>query len=316
MMGHGYIAIARGILDHPVIGARKPYSRLEAWLWLLLEAAWKPHRVGMSTGYAGRGREVIELQRGQLTHSLRFMADKWGWSVKAVRSFLTGLEKGTMVATAKGTAQTVITICNYEVYQTPAAQKGTANGTLEGTPRAQQGHKVKEGNKEIRENTRPRAHDGEPEGFAEWYEVYPRKKQRKDAAKAYRRIVPKEISHADLVERTRAFAAYHKANTPAHRLQFIPYPATWLNSGEYLDTLASLAPVATSQASIEAPQRDPHSFTETEWRDRLSLHQNGQKWPRTYWGPAPGESGCLVPRHLLVSAVEAAAVVGAEAKRA
>jgi hypothetical protein len=89
MTKRGFISIARGILDHPHVGARKPYSRLEAWEWLLLEAAWKAHRVGFQ---AGRHLGTISLERGQLSHSLRFIASKWGWSVKRTRTALLGLE--------------------------------------------------------------------------------------------------------------------------------------------------------------------------------------------------------------------------------
>ena len=88
MNKRGFITIARGILDHPLVGARKPYSRLEAWEWLLLEAVWKPQRIGFQ---AGRHVGTISLERGQLSHSLRFIASKWGWSVKRTRTFLVGL---------------------------------------------------------------------------------------------------------------------------------------------------------------------------------------------------------------------------------
>jgi hypothetical protein len=44
MSERGFIAVARGVLDHPVVGARRPFSDFEAWLWLLFEAAWKPQR--------------------------------------------------------------------------------------------------------------------------------------------------------------------------------------------------------------------------------------------------------------------------------
>ena len=146
----GWIALERGILDHRLLGPKKPYSYFEAWCWLLFEAAWKPRRKGVVNPHGAR--VVINLQRGQLSHSLRFMAEAWGWTVKRVRSFLqllqresaVGLEKGT----PRGTVQTVITICNYEHYQNAERAKGTAKGT----PRARQGHKLEQVNKETKES--------------------------------------------------------------------------------------------------------------------------------------------------------------------
>jgi hypothetical protein len=293
MSERGYITIARGILDHPVVGARKPYSRLEAWLWLLLEAAWKPRRVPISNG---RTRGVASLDRGQLSHSLRFMARKWGWTVKPVTTFLNGLETDNMIATQTDTGQTLITICNYNAYQLLAHSEETQTETQTETQRKRKGNKEEKGNKGIEDNTRSRARADEPEGFAEWYGAYPRKKQRKAAARAYRRIVPKEITRTELLARTLAFA-----NTPRESLQYVPYPASWLNSGEYLDPL----PVKPTnpgdrQTSIQPPTRDPKTFTDADWRQRLADYRGGQSWPDMYWGPAPGSPGCLVPAKLII----------------
>jgi hypothetical protein len=73
--------------------------------------------------------------------------------------------------------------------------------------------------------------------------------------------------------------------------RFIPYPATWLNTGSYLDEDDK----PTQQQSIAAPERHPSTYTDEEWRDRLKASQ----WPEEHWGPKPGSPHCLVPRHLL-----------------
>jgi|GEM_PF-2071207 hypothetical protein len=300
MSERGYIAIARGILDHPIVGARKPFSRLEAWAWLLLEAAWKPRRVHMSND---RVHGVLELERGQLSHSLRFMADKWGWSVKKLRRFLVWLETDQMITTQTDTGQTLITICKYNDYQLQSASKETQTHTQRDTHRAHTGHKEEKGNKVIKDNRRESARADEPEGFAEWYEVYPRKKQRNAAIRAYRKIVPKEITQGDLLARTVAFADFHKRNTPAHDWRYLPYPASWLNSAEYVDPLPnepSNSDSRQNEIKIEPPTRDPRDFSDAEWQQRLADHRAGQEWPDLYWGPRPGSPGCLVPARLLI----------------
>ena len=293
MSERGYITIARGILDHPVVGAGRPYSRLEAWVWLLLEAAWKPRRIRVSNG------RVLDLERGQLSHSLRFMADKWGWSVKKLRRFLVWLETDQMITTQTDTGQTLITICKYNDYQLQADSRETHTHTQRDTPRARQGHKEEKGKKGIEDSKRAR--DDEPEGFAEWYEAYPRKRQRKAAIQAYRKVVPKEITQGDLLARAIAFSEFHKKNTPADGLRFVPYPASWLNSGEYLDPLPNEPTNSGSlqnEIKIAPPTRDPRDFTDAEWQQRLADHRAGQEWPDLYWGP--GSPGCLVPARLLI----------------
>jgi len=300
MSKRGFIIVARGVHNHPIVGARKPYSDFEAWLWLLFEAAWKPRRVTVSNG---RALEVIELQRGQLSHSLRFMAAAWGWSVKRVRTFLRRLEMDNQVTTQTGTLQTFVSVCNYDLYQTPQGREETQTGTQTGTQRKRNGHKEEQGNKVIKESTRSGSRSDEPEGFTEWYDAYPKKRQRKDAVRAYRRLVPREISHADLMARTVGFANFHKRNTPAHRWQYVPYPASWLNSGEYLDPLPNDALKSGAQQGeikIDPPDRDPKTFSDEEWRQRLTDYRRGQRWPDLYWGPPPGSPGCLVPAKLLI----------------
>lgn len=55
----GVFAVDRGVFDHPILSEpNRAYSRREAWLWLLAEAAWKPRKVG-------RIGATIELERGQ-----------------------------------------------------------------------------------------------------------------------------------------------------------------------------------------------------------------------------------------------------------
>ena len=110
MSERGVFAVDRGIWDHDVLSENQPFSRREAWLWLLSEAAWKPHRRRI----IGRS---IELDRGQYAGSLRFIASKWQWSEPRVRRFLSALISSEMVDAKTDAGVTVITICKYDEYQ-------------------------------------------------------------------------------------------------------------------------------------------------------------------------------------------------------
>ena len=143
----GVFAVDRGIWDHPMFASREAFSKREAWMWLISEAAWKSRRRRI----AG---VTVDLARGQVSHSLRHLAECWGWSVKRVRGFLDALKEDAMIATSSDTGITVITICKYNEYQRVSLPKGTDTGTQEDTAsltpshtaRAHQGH-----NKEDRE---------------------------------------------------------------------------------------------------------------------------------------------------------------------
>ena len=295
MTKRGFIVLARSVWDHPVVGVSKPLSEFEAWVWLLLEAVYEPRNVKISNG---RASAIIELQRGQLSHSIRYMAAAWGWTTKRVRGFLARLERAGQTTTQRDTLQSVLTICNYDDYQISSGGVGTQIDPQTGKQRARKGHKEEESKEMKKVTARSRARADEPEGFSDWYAIYPRPMQRKDAAKAYRRVVPDRMTQSELLEKTREFAAYQKAHTSADRWRYIPYPASWLNKGGYLDGVIDPVPKMGGLMTIEEPTRDPTTFTEREWRNNMAVFEKTGTWS-SYWGPRPGAPGCLVPSELL-----------------
>jgi hypothetical protein len=107
----GFYLMHRGWLDHPVFGGvREPYCRRAAWAWLIDHAVYEEVKVGVAS-------KVVTLQRGQLSYSLRYLANAWGWDDPKVRRFLTRLVGEMMIDTATDAGQTIITIKNYEQYQ-------------------------------------------------------------------------------------------------------------------------------------------------------------------------------------------------------
>ena len=285
MTERGFIALARGVLDHPIVGARKPYTAHDAWEWLLFEAAWKPRR------YAA-GPIVAHLERGQLAHSIRYMAKAWGWSGGTVQRFLTRLKTDTMIDTATDTGLTVITICNYDAYQNGPADSDTATDTPGDTRAIQQRYRKEQGNKETKDSR------SEPDGFAAWYEVYPKHVDRRSAARAYKAALGRRDCS---IESLLAAAQRYAAETAGVEKRFIKHPATWLNASSYLNEAAAAA-VPSGDFKIAAPTpRDPKTFTEQEWRDRLGTFKSQGKWSSA-WGPPPGSPGCLVPSPLAMEA--------------
>jgi hypothetical protein len=76
------------------------------------------------------------------------MANAWGWTVKRVRTFLMRLKTDAQIDIRTDTPQTVITICNYERYQSRERAAGTQTDTQTDTQGARNGHKEEQGNKE------------------------------------------------------------------------------------------------------------------------------------------------------------------------
>ena len=141
-----YIPISRRIFEHPFWCEDRVFSRFEAWLDIVQSARFEDTKQLI-------GNRFIEVKRGQVLVSLRFLAGRWQWSTKKVNSFLDLLIQDKMITkeTPKETGQTVITICNYDKYnfisqelETEKKQQGNTKETL----RKQQGNKINKDNKE------------------------------------------------------------------------------------------------------------------------------------------------------------------------
>ncbi len=123
-----WFAVSRMVFDHYVVGAgqvmpaqdprRGSFSKMEAWLWLVANAAYEPSMI------VNKGREMT-LQPGELMGAHSYLAEQWNWSVDAVRWFLKRLEMTSQILrhvsaerTKRNTNQCqVLTICNYDNYQ-------------------------------------------------------------------------------------------------------------------------------------------------------------------------------------------------------
>lgn len=134
-MTAGTFAVSRRIWSHPEF-APCEFSEREAFLWLVSEASWKPRTVRA-------GRVVVDLERGQLCASIRFMADAWQWSKSRVDRFLKRLEKRDMLVSECGTGQLIITLCNYDEYQGERDTSGTVAGQKAGHERDSSGTNYK-----------------------------------------------------------------------------------------------------------------------------------------------------------------------------
>ena len=121
MAESGTFNISRAIWNHPAFKP-EPFTEREAFIWMISEAEWKPRtkRVG---GF------VVNLDRGQLAASLRFMADAWRWKKDRVKRFMLRCTNRDTIATATATGVFVITICNYDLYQNEPSDNATGNNS-------------------------------------------------------------------------------------------------------------------------------------------------------------------------------------------
>lgn len=141
-----YIKLDRGLKTNS-LWLEKPFSKGQAWVDLLLLA----QGVEMDKHYRGK---VQHMKPGTVYTSILYLTNRWGWSRNKVYRFLETLVKAEMIVlnnlkpcdtlgetiertrngTYNGTTNgTIITIENWEVYQTKQTKDDTNDETVNDT---------------------------------------------------------------------------------------------------------------------------------------------------------------------------------------
>lgn len=141
MKKEGYIPVSRKLFEHPFWIERREFSYAEAWIDLLRLARFESNAAQMLVG-----GKLISIKRGEYPVSLRYLSEAWKWSKNKVDHFLKLLISEGMITkrTAKGTRQTVITICKYDDYNTGYCVLGTKKGQRKDNGGTKKGRKKDE----------------------------------------------------------------------------------------------------------------------------------------------------------------------------
>lgn len=268
-MTGGTVNIARSIWDDAAF-KDEPMTEREAFVWLIMEASWKPRERRV-------GRIVVALDRGELASSVRFMADAWGWSKSRVSRFLARLRDRDMIenrdtsGTVNGTPISVIRVCNYDEYQ--------AGGESGGTPReAKAGQKRdRSGTNEKTEAIRGKKKDNPQTPFDAFWSEYPRKEAKGAARKAYTRAV-RAVGPDVILSGLRRYALSVRHQEP----RYIAHAATWLNAERWTDE--------PQEAPHGRPASRPRDFTSIEG-GRADRGAPGEQLQRAIAVAARGTSG-------------------------
>lgn len=290
MSERGTFAVDRGIFGHPLFAGCKPYSRREAWLWMLSEAGWKERQRDL-------GGQLVTLQRGEFAASVRYMAEAWGWPKSNVSRYLDRLRAEKMIrsktGTQSGTASLVISICNYDAFQWSTAADRDSERDSSGTVAGQ----IKEGKKDntpiVPKGTK-RAKSAKGYGddtdplFAEFLSDVWAKRWKREGHNRFKAYV----AYSRLSETDRA-AVRETIGNSARRLEadrpearFRPLLQTWINGRDW----ESDTPAQDNRPGIERE-------TLVRW---VAHHSKTGKWNPAL-GPAPGQPGCRVPADLLIA---------------
>lgn len=106
----GWISIHRKIQDHWVY---EDAEKLKAWICILLTVNHEPKEILL-------GNKMVLCDRGQSFLSIEGWAKKFGksWNRSKVRRYMKCLESASMIVLKPTNKTTILTVCNYDTYQT------------------------------------------------------------------------------------------------------------------------------------------------------------------------------------------------------
>ena len=121
----GWIKLYREVWDWQgsPIKRKRPFTKFEAWIWLLTQASHRNHFCGN-----------IKVERGQVLTSLEKLSQIWKRDRKTVRRWVKNMQEFGELSLSYGQSWSLITICKYDEYQKKGPPYGTPDGPADGTP--------------------------------------------------------------------------------------------------------------------------------------------------------------------------------------
>ena len=222
----GWVKLHRELLESS-LWKSEPFSKGQAWVDLILLANHK------DSYFYKRGNKV-EVKRGQVGRSEVELSDRWKWSRNKVRKFLKDLEKEQQISITKSSVTQIVTILNYNEYQSNEQQKDSRRT-------------AKEQQKDTYKNDKNDKNDKNScFSFDEFWEVYDLKTGKEKCYKAY-----SKISEEDRMIIKNTLPSYinstTKLKTENNGKIFRKNPYTYLNNKSWEDEIIG---VATEQKSF------------------------------------------------------------------
>jgi len=126
----GYVRVWRKIQNNP-LWLLEPFTKGQAWVDLIMLANHKAGNINI------RGN-IIEIKRGQLGWSEDKLGERWKWSRGKVKRYINYLKTIHQIEQQKSYVISLITILNYNLYQSDSTENDTSDSTTDGHQTVQQ----------------------------------------------------------------------------------------------------------------------------------------------------------------------------------
>jgi len=134
-MSEGWILLHRKLQENPIWANNQPFDMRSAWVDLLLMV----NHADVETVF---DYKPFVVKRGQCLTSVRKLSVRWSWSKDRTLKYLKLLESLNMIHKESNNQRTLITIENYDVYQ---SLQDTTSDTERTRPRPRPGRKADTG---------------------------------------------------------------------------------------------------------------------------------------------------------------------------
>ena len=104
----------------------------KVWTWCLLKANHKENWISIRTG---KGMSEVFIKRGQFVFGRKTAAKELKMKPRTVHKRMLKLETMRNCDIQSDTHYSIVTILNYDLYQSPQIEEGTPKGTGKGQPR-------------------------------------------------------------------------------------------------------------------------------------------------------------------------------------
>lgn len=135
----GWIKLHRKIVLNPFYFS-EPFTRSQAWIDLLILA-------NHSDNFFYKRGIKVDVKTGQVGYDLENLAVRWKWSRGKAERFFCALENTQQIVRQKTNVTTLISIVNYQLYQSTDKPNGKANSNPSSKANGQQTVKQTDTNK-------------------------------------------------------------------------------------------------------------------------------------------------------------------------
>lgn len=219
-MNNGYCLAYRKAWSHP---AFKDLREAAIWNYLYQNAAYEPCEA-LLNGY------TFQLERGQIAVSVSYLAKGFSMTEKGVRVVIQKLEKLGMLGKQGTSRGSIITICNYDIYQLKEKAEGEPKGN-KGANRGQaEGDNINKRKKEDKINEEIKLTIGD---FDLFWKAYGKIGNKQQALKSFNKAIKEGVKYETIRRGLDHYQTYCRAIRQEQK--YIKHASTWLNNRGWED---------------------------------------------------------------------------------